>query len=429
MLRSRLRFLMRRAVTLSGGMVWLLAAMSLPSVALCQEAVVAGPAPLTLPGAERRALEASPSLKAADARIRQEEGLLRQAGLYPNPDLSLDLTRFTSDFSRKETVLSLRQPIPWHGKRDLEKKTALERIEAARLDRERLRLDLLLQVRESYFRVYFAGKVLQLDEEDLEATREIQKAVDTRVAAGDAAPLESLKASVEVSRADSQATLVRGELAAEISAFSLLLGLPADAPTTIGEPEASLDPPGDLPELSKRALESQPEIRSREHAALAAGFAADRSRLDRRPDFAAGPTLGEDQGKSYVGAGVSLRLPLWNRNQGNIAAAEAGRQEAAAEVEATRLAVSRIVADSHGRFRSAREQQLLYEQRLLPRMAELLESARKSYEGGESGILDLLDARRTALAVREEYYRASLDAALAATRLRRAVGEEAEETQ
>ena len=64
---------------------------------------------------------------------------------------------------------------------------------------------------------------------------------------------------------------------------------------------------------------------------------------------------------------------------------------------------------------------------MLSHTADLVEAARKSYEAGESGILDLLDARRTALAVREEYYRAGLDAALAAVRLRRAVGEEAEE--
>ena len=55
-----------------------------------------------------------------------------------------------------------------------------------------------------------------------------------------------------------------------------------------------------------------------------------------------------------------------------------------------------------------------------------METARKAYEGGESGILEVLDARRTALAVREEYYRASLDVALAAVQLRRATGEDLE---
>src|SRR6185503_11768877 len=93
-----------------------------------------------------------------------------------------------------------------------------------------------------------------------------------------------------------------------------------------------------------------------------------------------------------------------------------------AEAEAARIAASRLVADAYNRFHVAQAQHQLYEQGLLSRAAELVETARKSYEGGESGILELLDARRSALAVRDEYYRSGLDAALAAVRLRRAAG-------
>ncbi|HEU4402846.1 MAG TPA: hypothetical protein VFT43_12140, partial [Candidatus Polarisedimenticolia bacterium] len=49
----------------------------------------AAPAPLRLEEAERRAIAASPLIRAAGERVRFEEGRLRQAGIYPNPDLSL----------------------------------------------------------------------------------------------------------------------------------------------------------------------------------------------------------------------------------------------------------------------------------------------------------------------------------------------------
>jgi outer membrane protein, heavy metal efflux system len=384
----------------------------------------ATPAPLSLAEAERLALGASPALKAGEALIRLEQGRLRQAGLYPNPDLSLDSSWFTGGSGSRETILSLRQPIAYPHKRDLEKQEAAERIEAARRDLERERLEILLEAREAHYRIHFAREVLTVEEEDLEATREVRKAVDARVAAGDAAPFESLKASVEVSRAETEVSRARGELAAETASFNLLLGLPADAPTVAAEPNPDLEPAGELPALQARALERQPEIQARRHTALAAGFAAERARLDRRPDLAVGPSLGHETGGSFVGAGISLKLPVWNRNQGNLAAAEASRDEALAQVDAARLAVSRLVADSYGRYRSARAQKLLFEQGLLSEAAQLVETARKAYEGGESGILEVLDARRTALAVREEYYRASLDAALAAVRLRRATGED-----
>jgi cobalt-zinc-cadmium efflux system outer membrane protein len=380
--------------------------------------------PLTLSDAERLALETSPALKAAEARIQIEAGRLRQAGLYPNPELALGVTRLTSDWGPKETVLGVLQPIPYHGKRGLERQEAAERLEAARRDRDRERLDLLLGVRETYCRIHFASEVVQVKEDDRLATGEIQKAVRARVAAGDASPVEALKASVEVRRSESQLSLARGDLAATIASFNLLLGLPAEAPTVVAGPPPDPGPAGDLNALVARAVERQPEIQSRQHAAQAAGFAAERARLEHRPDVAIGPTFGTEEGAGFVGLGLVLKIPAWNRNQGNIAAADAGRDEARREADAARLAVSRLVADSSGRYRSARAQQELYENGLLAEAEQLAEAARKSYEGGESGILDLLDARRTALAVREEYYRASLEAALAAARLRRAIGED-----
>ena len=181
-----------------------------PADPRCQEA----PPALILADAERRALDFSPALKAADARIRIEEGRLRQVGLYPNPDLSLDSSWLTSGFGNRETVLSLRQPIAYPALRDLLRREAVERLEAAHRDRDRERLDLLLEVRGSYDRLYFAAAILKVEEEDLEATRALQKAAEARVAAGDAPPFEALKAAVEVSRAESEVGRARGELLA-----------------------------------------------------------------------------------------------------------------------------------------------------------------------------------------------------------------------
>jgi outer membrane protein, heavy metal efflux system len=410
-----------RATTLLAGTL-VLAALASPE-ARGQETT---PAPLTLDEAERRALQMSPALQAAEARVRLEEGRRRQATLYPNPDLALDALRFTDGSGPKETTLALRQPIPYHGKRALARQEADALIEAARHDRERVRLDLLLEVREVFYRIHFTGEILKVEEEDLQATTSLRKAVEARVSAGDAPALESLKATVEVSRAENDRGRVRGELAALIASFNLLLGMPAEAPTTVTAPELDLEPGADLPVLRERAIGNQPAIQAREETARAAGFAAERARLERRPDLAVGPTFGRDERTYYVGLGVSLKLPAWNRNQGNIAAADAGRDEAVAEAGAARLDVSRTLAEAYGRYHSAHAQQLLYEQGLLDEATHLLESARKSYEGGESGILEFLDARRTALAVREGYYLASLDAAMAGLQLRRAMGEGAE---
>ncbi|HKB08682.1 MAG TPA: TolC family protein [Candidatus Polarisedimenticolia bacterium] len=402
---------------------WGLAALLLalgPSGARSQEA----PASLALSEAERRALEFSPALKAADDRIRVEEGRLRQVGLYPNPDLALDGSWQTNGQGSRETVLSFRQPIPYPSARDLLRQEAQERVETARGDRDRERLDLLQQVRASYGRLYFAAAFLKVEEEDLEATRALEKAAEARVATGDAPPFESLKAAVEVSRAEGEVGRARGELRAETASFSLLLGQPAETPTMVEEPPSETGMFGNLPDLLARALEKQPEVLAVHHEALAAEFAAALAHIEKRPEVALGPSLGTDHGETFVGAGVSLKLPLWNRNQGNIAAASAASDEARAREGVVRLAISRQVTESYQRYQSAREQRAAFEQGLLDASARMLEKARQAYQGGETGILEFLDARRTALAVREEYLHASLDAVLAAAQLRRALGED-----
>ncbi len=389
-------------------------------------AASAAPASLTLEEAERLAQEASPALKAAAARVQIEEGRKVQAGIYPNPDLTLDSTWFTSNHAPKEWILSLRQPLPWHGKRGMATQEAMERIESARRDQERQRLDLLFDVRETYYRAYFGDQVVRIEQENLDATVAMKKAVDSRVAAGDAAPFEALKASVEVKRAEGRLALARGEAAARMTSFLALMGLPADRPTDLSEPKLPAEPEENLSLLQEKALAAEPEIQSKHHLALAAGFATRRARLEPRPDIAVGPVVGREEGESFVGAGIALILPLWNHNRGGIASAVAAEQEAAALEDAARLSVTRLVAETYASYRSAILQRQFYEDGLLSQTEDLLRNAQQAYEGGETGILEMLDARRTALSVREEYYRAALDAALASLRLKRSLGEDSE---
>ena len=383
-------------------------------------------APLTLEEAERRAVAASAALRAAEARVRREEALRQQSQRYPDPDMNIDTSSFLHGEGWRETIVSLQQRIPWHGKRGLAADEADERIAAARADVETARLDLVLRVRESFYRLVTADRILDLNRQNLEAAQGIRQAVDARVQAGDAAPFEELKAAVEVSRAESDVRQVQGEIDAERVVFNLLLGLPASEATTLQATDVGAAP-GQMAELAnlvEQADAAQPELQARRHAARAAGFAAERARLEPRPDIGVGPAFGNDQGQALVGIGVSLRLPLWNRGRGLIAAAEADRDVALADAESAALSVSSLVADAYGRYRSASRLKLLYEEGLLAQADSLVDMTYKSYEGGASGILDLLDARRTAIAVKEEYYRATLDAAVAAARLARAIGAE-----
>jgi cobalt-zinc-cadmium efflux system outer membrane protein len=380
---------------------------------------------LTLADAERLGEAASPSLLAAEAQVREAQGRLKQVGLYPNPDLVLDGTRFTNGDGPKETVLSLRQPLPWGSLRDAARAEAQERLAAAERTREQVRCDLLLEIRSAWMRSAFAAAIAEVKEEDLQAARELRQGAEARVAAGDAPPFEARRAAIESSRAEAQSARARGDLGAETASLNLLLGRPVAAPARFVAPPGETATEEALDDLVARALASEPRLAAAAHLAEAAAHGAERARAERRPEFALGPTLGREEGLSYVGLGLAVRLPLWDRNQGGIAAAEAARDAAKSDVEAERLQATRTVAETWYRFRAARDQQTLLTGDLLKDAETMLDLARQAYQAGETGLLDYLDARRTVLALREESLRARLEAALQAARLTRALGGDA----
>ncbi|HEV8201139.1 MAG TPA: TolC family protein [Candidatus Polarisedimenticolia bacterium] len=412
----------RAGGSLLGGFIL---AFSLVSAAPPDASAPVADEPLTLEEALRLGEAASPALVSAEAQVREAQGLLTQAGLYPNPDLVLDAVRFTNGDGPKETVLSLRQPLPWGSGREAARAEATERLAAAERTREQIRCDLLLEVRSAWMRAAFAAAIAEVKEEDLQAARELRQGAEARVTAGDAPPFEGRKAAIESSRAEAQAVRARGDRGAETASLNLLLGRAAETPARFLAPEGPTAPEQALDDLVAQALASEPRLQAAEHRAEAAARGAERARVERRPLIAVGPTIGREEGESYAGLGVAFRLPLWDRNKGGIAAAEAARDAAKSDVEAERLQTTRTVAETWHRFRAARDQQALLTGDLLKDAETMLDLARQAYRAGETGLLDYLDARRTVLALREESLRARLEAALQAARLTRALGSDA----
>jgi len=382
-------------------------------------------APLLLEEALRLGEAASPSLLSAEAQVREAQGVLTQVGRYPNPDLALDGYRFTNGDGPKETVLSLRQPLPWGSGREAARAEAAERVAAAERTREQIRCDLLFEVRSAWLRAAFAAAIVEVKEEDLQTARDLKAGAEARVAGGEAPPFEARRAAIESTRAEAQAARARGDFGAETASLNLLLGRPPATTARFIPPEGETAAERDLDDLEAQALAADPRLAAAAHRAEAAAHGAERARVERRPLFAVGPTFGRDMGEPYVGLGVSMRLPLWDRNQGGIAAAEAARDAAKSDVEAERLQTTRTVAETWHRFRAARDQQALLAGDLLKDSETMLDLARQAYQAGETGLLDYLDARRTVLALREESLRARLEAALQAARLTRVLGSDA----
>jgi cobalt-zinc-cadmium efflux system outer membrane protein len=150
-------------------------------------------------------------------------------------------------------------------------------------------------------------------------------------------------------------------------------------------------------EVLQSHLENNPELARWEaewrlrQAALSAEMAA------RIPDLqgSVGYLQYEEDGTDALAFGVGLPLPLFDRNQGNIAAARHGLSKAEAERSATGIALSADLAEAHALLSGALQRVTALREKVVPAMEEAFRAAHEGYQQGKFGYLDMLDAQRT----------------------------------
>jgi cobalt-zinc-cadmium efflux system outer membrane protein len=127
--------------------------------------------------------------------------------------------------------------------------------------------------------------------------------------------------------------------------------------------------------------------------------------------------------KEVVGMGLSLPLPIWYRQKGAITTALAEQTRAEAERRNLQNVTSRSVTEAYQEYRIAERLAQVFTEQLLRQAEESRKIAEISYREGASGILDLIDAQRTARQTFLDYQQALLDWKVAEAALQRATGE------
>ena len=390
----------------------------------------------------RRALASNAELAAARLEIERARARLSQAGLRPNPTLDFEQTtgRFTGAAGESEISVGLAVPLELGGKRRRRIELARAEFEAAEAevaDRERR---LANEVRASYAEALASirelGTLEELNNIDLQTTRFIQ----ARVNEGETAPIELNQLRVEVERLRSRRALVEGRLQASLLKLKSLTGVPANELVRLREDIASpglASPPTSLEAATDIALRSRPDLKL---ARLNVEVAQAGLRLARSyavPDITAFTKY--SQGRSVfddtpvgvltdrdklVTFGVSVGIPIFNRNQGAKAEATAAITQSERRLEFVEAIVRTEVQSAYARYQAARVAVSTFEQGVIPRSTENIRTIRAAYQIGAFSITDLLveqrrlvDAQREFTEALAEQYRALADiqAAIGAT--------------
>jgi cobalt-zinc-cadmium efflux system outer membrane protein len=398
---------------------------------------------LTLEDAIAQALKQEPSLRGARTDIDAARGLRLQAGLRPNPSAS-----FSQQTEPAGTDSQTRVEVQWP--LDLFRKPG--RVEVAErqiaateqtiADRERR---LAAEVRMKYGEVAAAVRLLAITDDLLGATARQHTLVGARVDAGAATPLERNMLRVEVQRLQADRLLQAGEAERAMIGMKRLLGVSADAPLTLRdslEPLVGRDtitPPtaDDAPATVRRA-----DVREAEARVGVSEAQIDRARREGRADvsligmymrmdagfpqlgFGAGGDLERVRGVfHYVSAGAVVTLPLFNRNQGDVAAAQAQRAGAAARLEAARLTAVNEIAAARASDDAARQALAAYTSEARDLARQNVDVVRQSYELGRVTLFDVLNEQRRYFDVERAYTAALREAYDARQALKLALGE------
>jgi cobalt-zinc-cadmium efflux system outer membrane protein len=367
---------------------------------------------LTLRQALALALLYNPDLAAFSWEVRAKEAEALQAGLLPNPELGIEMENFAGgdEFfgtDAAETTVTLSQLVELGGKRGKRRAAATLEAELAGWDFETRRLDVLTTTAKSFFAVLAAQERLGQADELAALAERFFRTVSARVDAGKVSPVEQTRAQVPFFAA--RIARDRARLALE-AARKELVALWSGETAGFEHAVGSLESIAPVPSREQLAalLEQNPDVARWESEEQQRSARLALERANAIPDltlFAGGRNFQETDDNAFV-AGVSIPLPLFDRNQGGIAAARSARSKAMEERRAARYqAVASLAAgyrDLRGSFVEAKTLREL----ILPAAKESFEAANLGYREGKFGFLEVLDAQRTLFEVRGQYIEA-----------------------
>jgi cobalt-zinc-cadmium efflux system outer membrane protein len=385
-------------------------------------ASVANASTLTLDQALQSAFSGNPDLAAAQWDIGIAEGDRQQAGLIPNPEVSWE-AEDTRRESRTTTVM-LSQPIELGGKRGARIDVASRAQDAAGIELERKRNALRADVIQAFNNAQTAQQRLQLLRQSRQLAEHGVRVAQGRIEAGKSSPVEGTRAQVQLSEVRLEVSRAERDQANAYQQLAQVMGAPLPASTKVQAATQSMPavpPPTKLLDRLNETAELRLATLQIDQREASLGL----EKSQRIPDLtvSVGSQYSETERERVNVVGLSMPIPLFNRNQGNVLAAARRTDQARDLRNATELRLRTEIQTSLAQWQTANGEVTAFNQTILPAAQRAVDSATRGFEMGKFGFLDVLDAQRTLIAARSQYIQAVSEATDARVRLERIFGD------
>ncbi|MEB2645746.1 TolC family protein [Pseudomonas sp. C 49-2] len=394
----------------------------LGAAALWAAACAAQAQTLTLDSALQTAFANNPDLAAAQWEIDIAQGGRQQAGLIPNPVASWDVEDTRRD--SRTTSIKISQALELGGKRGARIDVASRAQDAAALTLEQRRNTLRAEVIDNYYGALRAQERLDLAQRSMAVAERGLVVANGRVTAGKASPVEATRAQVQVS--EIRLELDRAQIGLTDAYRRLAASTGSAAPNFQAVATQNLSAPT-VPSATQllARLEQTAELRLAELSILQNEASVGLEKAQRIPDLdvSIGSQYDASVRERVNLVGVSMPIPLFNRNQGNVLAATRRADQARDLRNATELRLRTETRQALDLWQSANIEVRAFNQQILPAAQSAVDSATRGFEMGKFGFLDVLDAQRTLIAARTQYLTATAQATDAWVRIERIYGD------
>jgi cobalt-zinc-cadmium efflux system outer membrane protein len=374
----------------------------------------AGGGHLTMRDALLRALRDSPRLPDSSLELRAREAESLQAGLLPNPALTTEVEDFggggsRDGFNASQTTVSLAQLIELGGKRAARVRVADANADLARWDFESIRMDVLSTVAKAFLTTLAAQDKLALTDELRRIADASVVTVARTVESGAVSPVEEGRAKVLLS----QVEIEREQRARDLDLARIALAASWGSSTP-----AFVDVAGELNDVRKpQALEQlwldverNPDLArwTSELEQRAATLSLAEAQAVPDVTVSAGGRYYQDEGTAGVVALFSVPLPVFDRNQGAIQAAQTRLDRAKVEQRVAEVSIRSAVAQAYQQLLASYRQVVELRDRTIPQAQTVFRGAQDAYARGLFRYLEVLDAQRTLFQLRATYVDALL---------------------
>ncbi|PYB81245.1 MULTISPECIES: TolC family protein [Pseudomonas] len=387
--------------------------------------LLAGPAGaegLSLDQALDAAFAQNPDFAAIGREIGIAEGERRQAGLIPNPELSWEVEDTRRDTST--TTVTLSQALELGGKRGARIEVAEAGQAVARLELERQRNSLRADVIQAFHAALRAQTALELAQQSQALTERGLRVVEGRVRAGQSSPVEATRAQVQLAQAEAAVRRARTERTVANQALARLTG---SAEARFDRLDASSLSPGPAPKAERllATVEQTAEWRLAAAQIERGDASLGSEKAQRIPNLTVslGSQYSREERERVNVVGLSMPLPLFDRNQGNVLAAARRADQARDLRNAVELRLRSETRSALEQWGTAMGEVQAYDRTILPAAQQAVDTATRGFEMGKFAFLDVLDAQRTLIEARGLYLEALAQATDARAQVERIYGE------